>query len=288
MIALHIDRHTFDRPEDLARSLADRVATELSLAINERNQATLAVSGGETPKLFFNYLSQIDIAWDKVTITLVDERFVAPDNLRSNERLVRQHLLKNYAERARFIGLYMRSTTAELAAFSAASRINNIPRPFDVVILGMGLDGHTASFFPGGDRLKQAIDPQSRALVVPIHARGAEEPRLTLTLPLLIEAHFIALHIEGEAKLEKFEQALELGEAAEIPIRAVLRNAATPVQLFWSPSTEKGERNPYLAAESYFEMIEVREQIGESEVQLDIEDFLPELPLGNREDNQPQ
>lgn len=265
MIALHIDRHTFDEREDLARSLADRVATELGLAINERNHATIAVSGGETPIVFFNHLSKIDIPWDKVTVTLVDERFVPPENSRSNERLVRQHLLKNYAEKARFVGLYMRSTTAELAAFSAASRINNLIRPFDVVILGMGLDGHTASFFPGGDRLKQAIDPQSRALVVPIHAKGAEEPRLTLTLPLLVEAHFIALHIEGDEKLHKFEQALENGDSAEIPIRAIIRNVATPLQLFWSPTKKTSEYNHYLTAESYFEMIEVREHFMEEE-----------------------
>lgn len=239
MSLMDTNRLNFDTPSALASALADRVAAELSVAIVERKQAVLAVSGGKTPELFFHYLAKADIDWKNILVTLVDERFVPVTNDRSNERLVRTTLLQNFASKARFYGLYNPSITAELAAFSAASRINGLPRPFDVIVLGMGTDGHTASFFPGGDRLKQAIDPQSRALVLPIHARGLKEARLTLTLPVIAEARFIALHIEGREKLDVFERALEDGPIEELPIRAVLKNTRHPIQVYWSPNEEE-------------------------------------------------
>ena len=202
MSLMDTNRLNFDTPSALASALADRVAAELSVAIVERKQAVLAVSGGKTPELFFHYLAKADIDWKHILVTLVDERLVP-------------------------------------AAFSAASRINSLPRPFDVIVLGMGTDGHTASFFPGGDRLKQAIDTESRALVLPIHARGLKEARLTLTLPVIVEARFIALHIEGQTKLDVFERALQDGPVEELPIRAVLKNTRHPVQVYWSPNEEE-------------------------------------------------
>lgn len=243
MIAMNIDRHNFDTPDALAAALSDRVAAELSVAVNERGHAVLAVSGGCTPQRFFERLSRADIAWEHIIITLVDERFVPVDDPRSNEKLVRSVLMQNHARKARFVGLYVGARTAELAAFSAAHRINTLPKPFDAVVLGMGADGHTASFFPGGDRLKLAIDRHSRALVVPIHARGLSEARLTLTLPLLVGSRFLALHIEGREKLVSFEQALHNGPQMDMPVRAVLYHAESPVQVFWSAAAKAADKN---------------------------------------------
>jgi len=249
MIAVNMDRHNFDTPNALAAALADRVAAELSVAVNERGHAVLAVSGGRTPQRFFERLSRADIAWEHIIITLVDERFVPVDAPRSNEKSVRRYLMQNFAVKARFVGLYVAARTAELAAFSAENRINALSKPFDVVILGMGADGHTASFFPGADRLKQAIDRHSRALVVPIYAKGLGEARLTITLPLLVSARFIALHIEGKEKLVSFEQALQNGPHIDMPIRAVLYHAESPVQAFWSPAGKGADESFYDTAE---------------------------------------
>lgn len=235
MMDMAVDQLDFNTPTVLAGALADRVASELALAIAERGHATLAVSGGNTPQLFFNCLSRADILWDKVTITLVDERFVPVDNERSNEYLVRNHLLQNNASKARFVGLYMKAITAELAAFSAASRVSGLKLPLDVVVLGMGNDGHTASFIPGGDRLKQALDPACRAMVLPIHAKSVPEARLTMTLPVIVSARFIALHIEGMAKLATYNLALQDGPEKEMPVRAVFRHTSHPVQVYWAP-----------------------------------------------------
>lgn len=231
---MNIERHDFTSGTELAQELSGAIASKLAAAIAERGQATLAVSGGTTPLKLFEVLSRQMIDWTAVTITLVDERFVPPTSDRSNEKLVREHLLRDHAGVARFVGLYNPTATVETSALAAASRIDALPRPFDVVVLGMGNDGHTASFFPNADRLDQAIDPKTRAIVLPIHAEGAGEKRLTLTLPLVIEARMLALHIEGAEKQATLEKALAGTDEMEMPVRAVFKHARTPIQLYWS------------------------------------------------------
>ncbi|EJF78243.1 6-phosphogluconolactonase [Bartonella birtlesii] len=239
MHGMNIDHLNFETPTTLALALADRVAAELSIAVLERKRAILAVSGGKTPELFFHYLSKADIDWQNIIITLVDERFVPTHHERSNEYMVQRYLLQNFATKARFVGLYHKALTVELAAFSAASRINNLPKPFDVIILGMGIDGHTASFFPDADRLKQALDLQTQALVLPLHAKSTIEPRLTLTLPVIMQSRCIILHFEGFQKRDCFKKVCQDGSEMEMPIRAVLRNTHHLVQVYWSPNNNE-------------------------------------------------
>ena len=211
----------FDAREALAETLARDVADELGRAIEAKGRATLAVSGGTTPKLFFEKLSKIDIPWSRVSVTLVDERQVPETSERSNARLVRTHLLRNKAAAASFIPLAGNPDAARVAAF-------------DVAVLGMGSDGHTASFFPGGDRLSEALDAESGKRLIEMTAPGAGEPRLTFTLPVLEQAGRLALHIEGAEKRQVLKRALEEGPEEDMPVRAVLRSA-TPVTLYWCP-----------------------------------------------------
>jgi len=211
----------FEAREALAETLARDVADELARAIEAKGRATLAVSGGTTPKLFFEKLSVIDIPWGRVSVTLVDERQVPESSERSNARRVRQHLVQNKAAAARFVPL-VDNPDAE-----------NIPA-FDVAVLGMGNDGHTASFFPGGDTLAEAIDAETRKRLIAITAPGAGEPRLTFTLPVLAQAGRLALHIEGAEKKQVLKQALAEGPQEDMPVRAVLRGPA-PVTLYWCP-----------------------------------------------------
>ena len=211
----------FETREALAETLARDVADELARAIAAKGKAVLAVSGGSTPKLFFEKLSEIGLPWSRVSITLVDERQVPEESERSNARLVKAHLLRNKAAAANFIPLF-----ANPAAEKAP--------PFDVAILGMGNDGHTASFFPGGDRLAEALDRSSGQRLIGISAPGAGEPRLTFTLPVLEQAGRLALHIEGADKKAVLAKALGKGPAENMPVRAVLRSA-TPITLYWCP-----------------------------------------------------
>lgn len=230
-----IRRSDFGSGAELAEALADAVAASLAAAIATRGQATLAVSGGNTPKAFFAALSKREIEWPKVTVTLVDERMVGPDNERSNQRLASLQLLQNRAAEAGFVPLYGKGSDAAQMARIAAGRIDALALPFDVVVLGMGTDGHTASFFPGGTTLAAVTDPECSQSVMPIEAPGAGEPRLTLTLPRIVEAGLIVLHIEGDEKQAVLARALGNGPIAEMPVRAVLQHAKSPVEIYWAP-----------------------------------------------------
>ena len=227
--------HVFNDGAALAEGLAQAVATALSAAVAARGQACIAVSGGSTPKAFFKALSGKAIDWTKVTVALVDERFVAPDTDRSNEKLVKDNLLINAAALAIFEPLYYPTATAEEAAAAASKQTAAIGCPFDVVILGMGGDGHTASFFPGGSRLAEALDPATPRGVMTMEAEGAGEPRLTFTFSSLQDARLLVLQFEGAAKKDVLAKAEAPGDEAEMPIRAMLRRAASPLQIYWAP-----------------------------------------------------
>jgi 6-phosphogluconolactonase len=211
----------FENRNDLAEGLAREVAAQLSAAISRQDFAILAVSGGTTPRLFFDNLSRAEISWDKVVVTLVDERDVPETSERSNARLVRQALLKNRAEVAAFVALHDNPYADEIGNF-------------DVCILGMGNDGHTASFFPHGDTLAKAIDPVTSKGVMAISAPGAGEPRLTFTLSKLLASRHILLHIEGAEKARVLQDAMAGHDPMHMPVRAVL-NAGKPLQIYWCP-----------------------------------------------------
>ncbi len=227
--------HAFANGAELAGKLADKVAETLSVAIATRGSASIAVSGGSTPKAFFQALSSRSIDWDKVTVTLVDERFVPADNPRSNHLLVQENLLKDKAAAARFLPLYQAAASVEEAAVIATEETKAVGHPFDVAILGMGNDGHTASFFPGGSNLKAALDPNTPRGIITMEAEGAGEPRLTFTFSSLQDARLLVLHIEGEGKKDVLAKAEAAGEETEMPIRAMLRRAASPVEIYWAP-----------------------------------------------------
>ena len=221
-----------DRPE-LAAALAGHVAARLTKAVAERGTALLAVSGGTTPARFFAALSSIPIAWNKVTVTLIDERFVPASSPRSNAGLVAANLLQNAAAAARFVPLYHEAASIESAAASDSEALKALAWPLDVAILGMGADGHTASFFPDADNLPELLDPSSQRIVLPVHAQSAGEPRLTLSMARIVAAGFLALHIEGEEKRTAFDGAM--GPGAKKPIRKVLDASPIPVEVFWAP-----------------------------------------------------
>lgn len=212
-------RCLFKSRQELADGLARDVSDELRRAISAKGKATLAVSGGSTPGLFFASLSKQVLNWDRVTITLVDERQVPSDHPRSNAKTVTANLMHNEAAAATFVALFENPAAADVP-------------PFDVVVLGMGLDGHTASFFPTGDTLAEAIDPATERKIIPLNAVAAGEPRLTFTLPVLLGANLLCLHIEGKDKAAVLSAAMEEGPASDLPIRAVIR-AKTPLSLYW-------------------------------------------------------
>ena len=227
------DWRIFPSRAALAAALAGDVARTLEQAIARRGHALLAVSGGTTPKLFFQALSKLRLDWAKVTVVPVDERFVPESSPRSNAALIRNFLLTEEAASARFVPLFRPAETVEAAARRAADALASLPWPLDAAILGMGTDGHTASFFPDATTLDALLAPKSDGVVLPVHAQSAGEPRLTLPLARLLESGFLALHIEGEAKRTVLEAALRPGGGK--PVSAVFAHADKPVPVYWTP-----------------------------------------------------
>jgi 6-phosphogluconolactonase len=226
----------FETSEALADALAARVANALTERLHTAPRAGLAVSGGATPVHFFEALSEQPIDWSAIDITLVDERWVGELSKRSNARFVRNCLLRGGAAAARFIPLTNASPTPEGGIDEVAARIETLPLPLAVVVLGMGEDGHTASFFPKAEGLTEALDPSTERKVAIVRAPGAVEPRVTLTFPTLRNAGLILLHIEGAAKLRALHAAEQPGPVEDMPIRAFLRSQELerePLETFW-------------------------------------------------------
>lgn len=227
-----------DRPS-MITSLADAICERLETAIGARDAAGLIVSGGSGPIPLFEALARRKLPWGKVTVSLADERWVGSALPDSNERLVRTTLLTEYARNARFVPLKTRHVIPEHAEDECESALATMPSPFDVVVLGMGEDGHTASLFPGADQLAAALDLNSRRQCLAITPKflppNAPYPRMTLTLRRLLDSRWIALLLAGQAKLDVYQQALAGENVESMPVRAVLHQDQTPVVTYWAP-----------------------------------------------------
>ncbi len=219
----------------LAQTLAADVAQTLARAIAARGGASLVVSGGKTPVKFFEQLRSQPIEWRRVCVALADERWVEPGDPASNERMVREVLLKDRAAEARFAGLKNAAPSPDLGAVSAWETFARIPRPFEVTLLGMGDDGHTASLFPGSPNLSIALNLAAAAGCVGMWAPSAPQPRLSLNLSALLDTRRVLILLEGEAKLSTYRTASGDGAVDQMPVRAVLRQNRVPVEVMWAP-----------------------------------------------------
>ncbi|MCC7260849.1 MAG: 6-phosphogluconolactonase [Alphaproteobacteria bacterium] len=223
----------FFSADALAWMLAEQVAKELHHAIGARGKASLVVSGGSTPKPFFTYLKTHDLPWDKLWVTLADERWVDAASPDSNEKLVREYL---WVDGMHLVGL--KNDAARVADGVAACEraLGAMPHPFDVVILGMGDDGHTASLFPHMQNIDAALDPENPARCMAVMDAPKPPPaRMTLTASALLDSRRVVVHITGDKKRAVLDEALKLGSSRELPIRAMLHQEKTPVDVYWAP-----------------------------------------------------
>lgn len=202
--------------------LADRIAGELADFLRREGRASFCVPGGTTPGPVFDTLSGVDLDWAKVAVFLNDERWVSEDSPRSNTRLLRERLLRDKAAAATLVPLYAPADRPEdqLDALSEGLRPY---LPISVLLLGMGADMHTASLFPGADRLAEALAPDAPPLMA-LRADAAAEPRITLTAPVLRAAFRTHILIRGAEKRAALERALTL-DPSQAPVRAVLDHA---------------------------------------------------------------
>lgn len=216
--------------EQLARQLAEAVAEALRTDLEHHDQALLVVSGGSTPVPFFTALAACRLPWERVQITLADERWVAETADDSNARLVREHLLRGPAAAATFVPLTSEHATPEEGCDVVAERVEALAWPASVVILGMGGDGHTASFFPDSRELDLALTTDSAAVAV--RTPSQPQPRITLSAGHLHRARRHVLHITGGDKRAVLARALVGDDVRELPIRAFL---ACPLATYWAP-----------------------------------------------------
>ncbi|MEO8672338.1 MAG: 6-phosphogluconolactonase [Tahibacter sp.] len=235
-LAARIRNHDWPDSTALAQALAERVADNIRSGIETRGTATIALSGGTTPKRFLQALSRSDLDWSRLQVTVADERWVTESEIRSNSHLLHSWLFQGPAAAAEFISLYVNNASAQEAVPIVAGRIAALSMPFDAVVLGMGDDGHFASLFPGADGLALALDPHSSATIIAIRAVAAPEPRMSLTLATLLRSRHTYLHIEGESKRSRFAAAIGSAGAAErLPVRALVENLANGLDLYWCP-----------------------------------------------------
>jgi len=222
-----------ETPEETARALAEAVADVLRQRLAETGRASLVVSGGSTPVPFFDHLSKADLDWPRVTVLLADERWVPESDPASNTRLVRTHLLQNGAEGAGFLSLKTPVPDPEQALADIERRLAELELPLDVLVLGMGTDGHTASLFPDAPELPLALKPCGGHRVALMTPPSQMHSRITLTLPVLENARFTALHLKGADKLDTLASAAaNPDDWQHMPIRAFLRPGLT---IYWSP-----------------------------------------------------
>lgn len=227
--------HRFDSADSLAQALANTIAGDLRAALDIRGSASLVVSGGRSPGPALVSLSRYALDWTRIWVTLADERWVDEDHPDSNAALIRSHLLQNAAANANFVPLKNSATTPAQGEIACAHALESVPRPFDIVLLGMGDDGHTASLFPRAPQLAQALASDSGKLCLGVDPVTAPHARMTLTLPALLASRRIVVLFTGAGKWAMYQQALQPGPVAALPIRAVLHQGQVPVEAYWSP-----------------------------------------------------
>ncbi len=203
-------------------SLADTLASELATALRMNATASLCVPGGTTPGPVFDVLSGVKLDWHRVIVFLNDERWVPETSERSNGRLLKARLLANAASAATYLPLYADTPQPE-ASLEALTAVIEPQLPISVLLLGMGADMHTASLFPGADRLADAMAPNAPVLMA-MRAPTAPEPRVTLTARVLAGAMSVHILITGQEKRDAIERARHL-PSEDAPVRAVLANA---------------------------------------------------------------
>jgi 6-phosphogluconolactonase len=234
MAVLPVDEYFFNDSDVLLQRLSDYCAKIMRQAVAQYGAATFLVSGGKTPQQLFRVLSKVDLPWQQITVALVDERCVSVKHEKSNARMVYENLLQNRASVARFVPMFDASLDAEPAVQLCEQRYRQLPAPIALALVGMGNDGHTASWFPGAEQLGEAMTTENFCLRLHAPSLSASEipNRFTVSLNALSRAEKIVLLISGQEKKNVYQQALKGDDIGQMPIRALLNHK--PIAVFWS------------------------------------------------------
>ncbi len=218
-------------PEDLGPAVAGLVAADLEEAVEAHGKASLAVPGGETARPFLDALGRAPIAWDRVTVTLTDERWVPSTDPQSNQRMLSETLFAGRAAAAGFVPLYGATAEPADAVAPLAASLEQLALPLDVCVLGMGEDGHIAALIPSTVGLEAALDG---ARPVGVVLPGQGPTRMTLTAGPIRGAAKRYLLIRGETRRAALARARRLFSPASAPVRVAL-DAPGGCEIHWAP-----------------------------------------------------
>ena len=225
----------YETIDELADAVAGDVGFIIESAVEARDASLIAIAGGSTGQAIYPKLAQQQQRWKRVTIIPTDDRLVPMDSELSNVRAMAKAFLPTGA---RVVPIATAIEDYKLAGNSADARLQDLPWPPDLVWLGMGEDGHTASIFAGPD-LQDALDaPKARRAVGvmpdPLPAE-APVPRVTLTRAAILSARTVLIAITGAKKREMLEQAIADGQSSRVPIGRVLAELDQPIDIHWAP-----------------------------------------------------
>ncbi|BBN81184.1 6-phosphogluconolactonase [Pseudoalteromonas sp. A25] len=233
----NLTEYFFDSKSEMTEKLSTLLETNLVAGINEKGSAVLMVSGGSSPAPAYKHLSSLPLQWDKISVAMVDERWVDANHEKSNEAFIKETLLQNHASNAHFVTMKNSSQTAIEGQAECEAAYKKLGQA-DVTILGMGPDGHTASLFPHADGLEQGL--KTSDTVCAINAKRSEvtgtiTERMTLTLSGIANSKQVILLISGEEKRAVYEQAKQSGSEFDIPLRAIINHPDINLTVFWCP-----------------------------------------------------
>jgi 6-phosphogluconolactonase len=225
----------YDSLDELADAVAGDVGFIIESAVEARGASLIAVPGGRTGPAIFPKLAAQKQQWKRVTVIPTDDRLVPMESDLANVREIARAFLPLGA---RVVPIATEIADYRLAGNSADARLQDLPWPPDLVWLGMGADGHTASIFAGPD-LQTALDaPKARRAVGvmpdPLPAE-APVPRVTLTRASIVSARTILVTITGDEKRGLLEQAIADGQSSKLPIGRVLAEVDQPIDIHWCP-----------------------------------------------------
>lgn len=235
-----VEERLFEDAGAMAQALAEDLAARLEAGVAQTGAASFIASGGTTPGPVYDRLARLPVPWARVALTVSDERWAPAGDPASNSRLLHERLLRGAASAARFVSLLTdaRDPHDPAAEREAGERVRAMRRPFEMAILGMGDDGHTASLFPHAPDLARLLETGDPALcrgVGPVAGAAGAPLRMTLTLRALTDARQVVILIQGDKKLATFRRAQAAGAVAAMPVRAILRQTRAPVALYWAP-----------------------------------------------------
>lgn len=221
-----LQRKVFPNIESLSQGFADFAAAALRDTLNRKPQATLIVPGGSTPRHYLPALAKCKLPWDRITVTLSDERWVDTSDDQSNEKLIKQHLLSHLPANTPFVGLKTAHDNPFDAIEALHQRLDSLPLPVSLTVLGLGEDGHIASLFPG-----MSPDSLSARHCIAVAPPIAPSLRMSLSLEMLASSEQIVLVVTGEKKRRLLDQISEKPDV-ELPIVWLIQHSQATINIF--------------------------------------------------------